>query len=344
MISASTEAPRINLSVSLLLVFLVAVGITGCGSSRPGEVEVTGFDPASGTYQPGDEAISSLKLKNNLSERHTFWVGYSVRDAGGTWHDAPVRQVVLKPGESALSESAWSVPEEPPPPSGPYEVVMAVWDEHPEKADEEERLAHVSRTEAFRVAGLREDFGSLDGDRWEVPSKNLGRGSLEPENVSVENGRLKLKLPANTFDGGEIESRKPYLYGTYRARMKVANAPTSITGFFLYKEPDFENEIDIEIFNDPAGRILFTTYSGGEETNSVRKNLPFDPTANFHDYRFDLYPDRAVFYVDGEEMHSFDKGLPEDPMRLHVNVWFPTWLDGEKPAKDNHTLVEWIKH
>ena len=204
--------------------------------------------------------------------------------------------------------------------------------------------AGLGRANAFTVLGFEEDFNSLDRGVWNVPSKRLGLGYLEPENVSAENGRLRLKIPARTFDGGEVESKNLYLYGTYRARIKVADAPSSLTGFFLYKEPDFENELDIEIHNDPAGRILFTTYSGGEETNTVRKDLPFDPTADFHVYRFDLYPERAEFYVDGELMHSFDRGLPENPMKLQVNAWFPTWLDGEKPATDRYTYVEWLRH
>lgn len=316
----------------------------GFGTGQPKRAEITGFKPASGIYQPGDEVVSSLRLENNLPERHTFWIGYSVRDAGGSWHDAPVRRSTLKPEESALHETVWEVPDDPPPPSGSYEVAMSVWDKHPAKADEEKRLADARRGDSFQVKSLREDFDSLDESSWNVSSKDLGRGSLAPENVRVDNSRLELKVPADTFDGGEMESKSLYQYGSYRARMKVADAPSSITGFFLYREPDLENELDIEIFNDSSGRIMFTTYAGGEETNNVRKKLPFDPTKDFHDYRFDFYPGRAEFYVDGELVHRFTKGLPEDPMRLYVNSWFPTWLSGERPEKDGYTYVEWLQH
>ena len=44
--------------------------------------------------------------------------------------------------------------------------------------------------------------------------------------------------------------------------MKVANAPSSLTAFFLYKAPDYVSELDIEIFNDTTRRVMFTTYSG----------------------------------------------------------------------------------
>lgn len=267
-----------------------------------------------------------------------------MQDEGGYWHDAPARPVKLEGGASALERRSWSVPENPPPPPGYYNAVMTVWSEPPENATGDARLDSVESEDAFRVANFREDFESLEKSRWNVSSKELGRGRLEPENVTVEDGSLRLKLPAGTLDGGEIESRELYQYGTYRARIRVANAPSSITGFFLYREPDLQNELDVEIFNDSSGRILFTSYSGGRETNTVEKELPFDPTAKFHEYRFDFYPEGAEFYVDGELLHRFDGGLPEDPMKLYLNAWFPKWLSGEEPGSDRYTRVDYVRH
>ena len=65
-----------------------------------------------------------------------------------------------------------------------------------------------------------------------------------------------------------MRSTSLYRYGTYRTRMKIANAPSSLTAFFLYKRPDYAQEILIEIFNDDTGRIMFSTYSGFAQTNT----------------------------------------------------------------------------
>lgn len=307
-------------------------------------MRIVDFEPASGTYRAGDEAVSSLRLENAGPERRTFWVGHSVRDAVGQWHDTPAGPVPLGPGEvSEAQNRAWHVPDSPSPPSGTYEVVMAVWSKDPSAAGAK-RLAEARREDAFRVEGLREGFASLDGELWETPSKDLGRGSLVPQNVRVRDGRLVIELPSGTLDGGELESRDLYHYGSYRARIKVADAPSSITGFFLYKEPDFENELDVEIYNDPTGRILFTTYAGGRQTNTVTRKLPFDPTAEFHEYRFDLRPGRAELYVDGQLLHTFHEGLPAEPMRLLVNSWYPDWLTGKEPEANRYTYVDWIRH
>ena len=330
------------MSVTILL-FAVA----GCGDGSSGPtVKISSFDPAMGTYRAGDKAVSSLRFKNTGNEEHTFWAGYSVQDGAGDWHDAPAGPVSVEQGEeSEAQKRGWVVPKDSPL-SGSYKVVMTVWDGNPEE-DGSVRLGTVERRGAFQVIHFREDFGSLDDDLWSVTSKvdkKLGHSYLEPENVDLQGGNLRLKLPAGTQDGGEIQSEKLYKYGSYRARMKVPNAPSSITGFFLYKEPDFYNEIDIEVFNDPSGRILFTTYAGGEETNNVKKQLSFDPTASFHEYRFDFYPEQAKFYVDGKLLHSFNEGLPEDSMKLYVNAWFPTWLAGEKPQTDRYTYVDRVQH
>ena len=98
----------------------------------------------------------------------------------------------------------------------------------------------------------------------------------------------------------------------------------------VYAPPDFHTEIDVEIFNDASRRVLFTTYANGEQTNTVEKRLPFDATADFHEYRIDLYPTKAEFSADGRLMHTFDEGLPGDSMQLMVNTWYPDWLPGEQ--------------
>ena len=61
-------------------------------------------------------------------------------------------------------------------------------------------------------------------------------------------------------------------------------------GIFLYRSSDYYNEIDIEIYNDSSGTIMYTTYAHGREANHVTTYLGFDPTAAFHEYRFDFYP------------------------------------------------------
>lgn len=106
-----------------------------------------------------------------------------------------------------------------------------------------------------------DDFDSFDTNSWTTGSQNLGRSYLDPNNVGTSNGNLAVKLPANSLNGGEIISDDLYGYGSYAARIKVPDAPSSITGFFLYKVPDYASEIDIEIYNDTSRKVMFSTYA-----------------------------------------------------------------------------------
>ena len=332
-----------SLLVPLLCLLLLAAGCGGPEGSAP--AEITSFTPPSGVLQSGEPAPASVRVENKGTDATTFWVGYSVRDGAGRWYDAAARPVFLEPGAESDPQEMST---DPLGAAGPYAARASVWDERP-GSEGATRLADVERADAFSVAEAqdlwgRDDFASLDAGRWyTTESKKLGRGHLRGENVTVEDGELRVKLPAGTLEGGEIGSVDAYDYGSYAASIKAARAPSSITGFFLYAPPDFHTEIDVEIFNDESGRVLFTTFADGEQTNTVEKKLPFDATAAFHEYRMDLYPTRAEFSVDGRLLHTFDEGLPGDSMKLMVNAWYPDWLPGTEPKRDGYTYVDWIQ-
>lgn len=56
------------------------------------------------------------------------------------------------------------------------------------------------------------------------------------------------------------------------------------------------------------------SYAGGEHTHTETMNLPFDPTADFHDYAFFYNEGNITFYVDGDPMKEYAGGLPEEHM------------------------------
>lgn len=200
--------------------------------------------------------------------------------------------------------------------------------------------------ETEEPASFTEDFDGerLDSGMWELGDHALGRGSLRPRNVSVSEGELRLALPAGSLDGGEVNTQSLQEYGSYRVRMQVPDSPGSVTGFFLYRPPDYEHEVDVEVYNDSEGRMLVTTYSGDPEpTNSERIELPFDPTRGFHEYRFDYGPNGVVFYAGGEPVQEFTSGLPTRPMRLYVNAWYPEWVAGGPPDSDGLVRVDFVE-
>jgi len=308
-------------------------------------VFINDFYVSGGEFFSGDKVTSKLAMINESGHDFTFWIGCSIQDPMGSWYDLPAHSLTLEAKEKGTVNFSWPVPEKDTQLiSGPYLITIAVWSEKPGE-ENAERMATVQKKGAFHVLKSYEDFSYLDEDLWKKSSHPLGLSLLEPDNVKVENEMLKITMPANTLNGGQLESREyDHLYGSYRVSMKLPDAPSSITGFFLYRAPDYYHEVDIEVVNDPSGKVWFTTYAEGKVTNSYETYLGFDPTEDYHEYRFDLYPDQVSFYINGLLYKSFNGGLTDKPMKLMINSWFPDWLDGLKPETDAVTRVEWIKY
>lgn len=185
---------------------------------------------------------------------------------------------------------------------------------------------------------------TLDASRWTPGEHQLGRSALTADNVLVRDSALELALPAATTDGGEIRSTQTYAGGVATARMQVANAPSSITGLFLYAAPDYASEIDIEVYNDPSGTVMFSTYANGRQTHTETTTLGFDPTAAQHDYEIAWGNGRVTFTVDGAPLRSWSTGVTKLPMNLYANAWFPAWLDGLAPADRRATVIDRIEY
>ena len=191
---------------------------------------------------------------------------------------------------------------------------------------------------------FRDDFDSFDSNRWIKSDHVLGLTDFDPNNVIVAKGYLRQRIPAITTNGAEIESVDYYGYGTYRARIRTADAPSSITGFYLYRSPDYYAEIDIEVYNDGTGKVDFVTYTDGQKTHHVTKDFRFDPSAEFHTYRFDYEPGVVSFRVDGNLKQTWTQDVPDVSMKLLVNTWFPSWLPGLAPTTVEATRVDWISY
>ena len=187
-------------------------------------------------------------------------------------------------------------------------------------------------------------FDAFDETRWTKEDHNLGRSYLNPNNVTVAGGTARLEIPRRTLQGAELRSDELYYHGYYSARMKVPHAPSSITGFFLYRPPDLAREIDVEIYNDSSRRIMFTTYANGRKTHTATQELPFDPRAGYHTYAFRYGAGLARFFVDGRVMRTWKTGVPRGSMHIYTNVWFPKWLEGNRPKGDRYLMVDAIRH
>jgi beta-glucanase (GH16 family) len=160
--------------------------------------------------------------------------------------------------------------------------------------------------------------------------------------VSVAAGALSLRLPAGRLDGAEVRTAASFGPSTFAARIKVADARSSLTGFFLYAPPDYASEIDVEILNDRTGTVLLSTYTGGTQTHAETRSLGFDPTAAFHLYEIALDDESVTFSVDGVDLRTLRTGVPRAAMPLYLNAWYPSWLAGTPVPGGAATLVDTV--
>lgn len=120
-------------------------------------------------------------------------------------------------------------------------------------------------------------------------------------------------------------------------------------------------EIDVEFLSSefnkanntfPVNLVLHSEESresgyDASKTKGFKKvNLPFDPTAGFHEYRIDFLPDRVMFYADAELLTEMNgTGVPTMPGNLQLEHWSngnPLWSQGP-PKTDATTTVSYMK-
>ncbi|HOD42523.1 MAG TPA: glycoside hydrolase family 16 protein [Candidatus Wallbacteria bacterium] len=355
----------------ILAAFIFAVPLfSASGGPADVLVKIAAFEPASGKFNCGDIAYSSLSIKNNLDETLSVWIGKSVCDPGGRWHDAPYTGPVTLAG-GALSQSItlpWRVADDGSFKSGDFKVRMAVWSAPPGTKNAR-RYDFADRIKAFYAFNRNmEKIINISGIEFK-PSpdciKPLGnRGRLLWKNAARKDkdGSALLEITAGTFDGGELESVKTFSRGRFDAFIKIpqsrqaANKLKSVTGFFLF-DPATEDEITIEIFNDGSRRVWLSTFiGGGDPAGHIETVLDFDPSDGPHAYSISHEGDRVDFYADSVLIGTISGGgaTPKVPtgenMKIYFNSWFPSWKEfqplenGDAACTGYATAIKEIKY
>ncbi|KAK7966975.1 glycoside hydrolase family 16 protein [Apiospora aurea] len=181
-----------------------------------------------------------------------------------------------------------------------------------------------------------------------------------------DNCGLQLVVGSKVVDGmvqnAEIATMgQDYFHGTYRVGLKVTDVPGTCTAFFWYFNDT--QEIDIEFLSHefnrannsyPVNLVLQTAQSRAAGYDASRsgtgtfqkRELPFDPTAGFHEYRIDFLADRVVFYADGTVLATMaGDGIPSVGGNLLLSHWSngnPGWSAGP-PAADARSVVRYVK-
>lgn len=327
---------------------VAVVALAACGASvsaqpaRVGDVTLVSFAPEHRRLEPGDTAVSTVVARNVTPVSLAVWIGYSVQDAAGDWHDVEPVRVVIEPRQVVAQRMQWVIPATLGLTSGGYRVVMALWSGRP-GADGAVRLANGDRRDAFRVV-VHPRASDHAAEPWRAGDHLLGRGRLRPEHVRRTLEGYQLVLPALSCDGAELRAAEYSGFGTSSIRMRTPVAPGSISAFFFYGSVRGADEIDIEIHNDGSRRAMLTAWRSGRKTRGQDVTLPFDPAGAMHDYVIRRTDAELVFAADGVPLARWTSGYPKEPMRLMANAWWPTWLDCVPPSEPRTLDIERIGH
>lgn len=301
------------------------------------EINLKSINGPEGILMKGSSLAVDLMIENRSDDDQTIWGDLGLQDPLSDWLDIAEKMILIPRKQTLRLTLAGGIPIDIL--SGDYIAEVDLWNKEP--GFEAKKLLF-TQLPGLRIYSDQEFFKTWPKSNWLASDSKLGRSKIQSNNVCLKDGRLNLKLPAMTLNGAEIKTAKKVHYGSYEIRMKVPDQPSSLTGFFLYDQPDYEQEIDIELMNQPEGIILFTTYAKGRQTQSTRLILPFDPTLDFHRYRIDYLPGRVNFFVDDKLMQTWTEGLPSTPMYLMLNSWYPNWLEGASSSEDNFLVIDWI--
>ena len=171
---------------------------------------------------------------------------------------------------------------------------------------------------------------------------------FEPSNVWYEDGKLVLRSYVDNHTGAEYKSNGIYSYGKYRASIKLSQTPGTYEAFYSYQWPTstkVHNEIDIEFIKGTDGTTtaMLSTWVNYQYDRKTIK-LTFDPSAGYHTYGYNWYPDRVEFFIDdmSKPVWTSYGHIPNETMY----VYFQNWVVRDVPASHgdgiNTEYVDWV--
>ncbi|TQV92317.1 hypothetical protein V2A60_007008 [Cordyceps javanica] len=213
---------------------------------------------------------------------------------------------------------------------------------------------------------------------WQIQEFNVsaeaGRGKyskfFSPSNVAIGSGvankgasgkqaGVQLSVGATIVDGAvpvaEMDTtRHDLLWGSFRAGMKLTPVKGTCAAFFWYfndtQEIDMEflsTEYDRENNRYPVNLVVQSKasaargYDASGTSTYKTINLDFDPSAGFHEYRFDYLPEAVHFYADSKLLAQMEGAeIPDSAGHLILQHWSngnAKWSGG--PPKEDATIV-----
>ena len=199
-------------------------------------------------------------------------------------------------------------------------------------------------------------------DFWRVASWEQNGTQMSPERcVTNEDGHLvQTVLPGEPYRGGSLQTSIEFGYGRWVARVCPSTVPGVLNSIFT---KDWGN-LETETSNDGTKYevdIEFLTHTFGPDTGSVhiaihKKNYPnvfekdipldFNPSEDFHEWGFDILPDKVVWHVDGNVLETWESPAGESipaGYEFFFNSWTKEqWIQGP-PEDTAYYYIDYLR-
>ncbi|TKA29293.1 hypothetical protein B0A50_03803 [Salinomyces thailandicus] len=161
-----------------------------------------------------------------------------------------------------------------------------------------------------------------------------------------------------------VTAQTEILYGSFRVWMQAPAVNGTCAAFFFYH--DDSQEIDLEILSrkqplrnnaaadgnkgfaelvNQSPDAVASGYNAVNTTGYITRELTFNPTQGWHEYRIDWLPDRVDIFADGAWLQTFGDYVPDRPGALHLIHWSngDAGWSGGPPAEDAVMGVGWVE-
>ncbi len=212
---------------------------------------------------------------------------------------------------------------------------------------------------SFAITAIKEDFNSLEElkENWWISQWGQTAKQYDPSMVSVDSGVLQLSMLPDSLDnlprpicGEVVYNSEKVLYGSFRASIKTTKHSGGVVGWFVYKDGvpgDGElHEVDMEILTEDLTQIQYTLHHDAYSVDHSIDPLSFNPSEDFHEYRFDWFPDSVVYYIDGERRQKLTVNVPDDSCLIMLNYWSNNSVNwgGNMPDTLTHMWVDYMHY
>lgn len=251
-------------------------------------------------------------------------------------------------------------------------ALLAGWVQAAEPLSAPFRLAEAPLLVSLNEGGFAEtpafedDFGEGWEKRqkdWRVATWNQNHTQMSPERCRTDGeGRMvQTVLAGEPNRGGSMQTNREFGYGRWIARVKPSAVPGLLNSIFT---KDWDNlktpadpadggkaEVDIEFlsrtFGEGTGQVHLAIHLKDKQ-NFWESNVPldFNPSDDFHEWGFDILPDKVVWHVDGKVIHTWpntQENHAGPDYEFFFNSWtWDRWIKGP-PKEDGKYLIDWVR-